>query len=604
MIKKKVNISEHICSYISLMKWCLGFSWKTSWLYTIITITSSVLLPLLVILKVLVGKYIIDLLVLTVNNKNIIAKNLLFLFCMELLIAIIYKVIQSFSQYCNAMQNELMNGSISLTLIDRSLEVDLEYFDNPSFNDKLTSANQDSYAITNTLWNIISVISATITFSSALILICQTKIIYGIILIISAVPSAIMSAKFTRSTYQLSLEQINSHRQMGYTQAISTDKRYAQEVRLFNIEKWLKQRYNKIWKNLLNEKRKMTRKHALITSFLQFIPELLIILISIDLAFSIFQGETTIGDYTLYTGLISQLWNAIYNLSSSTMDIYGNRLKIDNIKSLSQFENNVRDEGDLTLDEVESITFDKVFFSYPNATNPTLYEVSFKLNREEKVALVGLNGSGKSTIIKLLLRLYEPDKGQILINGINIKHYKISELRANFSVYFQEMLNYGFTIRENFLITDLNQTASDELIEAALTDAYFAELGKYSPKRFEANLMKYFDQDGIELSGGQFQKLALARVFYRRHSAIILDEPSSNLDPKAEKKIFNSLQTLTKNKMTIFTSHHLSTIYLADRIIVLEDGKIIEDGAHLSLLKNNQRYAELFRYKQEQYISI
>lgn len=602
MTHKKMNIFEHIRHYISLIIWCLGFSWQTSRLYTIMSVTSSIMLPFLAVFQALIGRNIINLIVDILNSKANV-NSLLIFFGIALLIALFYKIVQSLSQYCQAMHNELMNSSISLTLIDKALAVDLEYFDNPSFSDKLTSASQDSYAITSILWNIISVISAAVTFISVLILICQTKIIYGIILIISSIPSAILASKYTRNRYQLSIEQINARRQMGYVQAISTDKQYAQEIRLFNLGKWLKQRYSYIWEDLLTEKRNMNRKYAFITSFLEFIPEIVIILISIDLAFNIVSGKATLGDYTLYTGLVSQLWGAIYTLSSSTMDIYGNRLKIDNIKSLDQFGEKVKDEGTLDLKKVNSITFDHVYFTYPNSNSPTINGVSFRICKEEKIALVGLNGSGKSTIIKLLLRMYEPDRGAILINDIDIRNFKISELRANFSVYFQEMLNYGFTLRENFLITDLNQAVSDERIEAALADAYFSELGEYSPKRYDANLMKLFDSEGIELSGGQFQKLALARVFYRRHSALILDEPSSNLDPRAEKKIFDALQTITKDKMTIFTSHHLSTIYLADRIIVLEEGKVVEDGTHLNLLKNNQRYAELFRYKQEQYFS-
>jgi len=216
----------------------------------------------------------------------------------------------------------------------------------------------------------------------------------------------------------------------------------------------------------------------------------------------------------------------------------------------------------LKLEKIESIWFNDVCFTYPGSEVPTLDHICLKVNKNEKIALVGLNGSGKSTLIKLLLRMYEPDCGTIYVNGINIQQYQIAELRKNFTVYFQEMHNYGFTLRENFEISDIDQEVTDLKIECVLKKAYFTELLNFSPKHCDANIMKLFVSDGLELSGGQFQKLALARTFYRRHSVLILDEPSSNLDPLAEKKVFESLEELTTDKLTIFTSHHLSNIYI------------------------------------------
>jgi ABC-type multidrug transport system, ATPase and permease components len=572
-------------------------------MYTLLRISGAVLLPLISIVITYISKDVINLLVSALYTREMI-NSLLFLFAILLLVTLLRKAIQTITQYSQIMHGELLNGEISLMIMDTSLNCDLEYFDNPSFNDKLAVANQDSHAIANILWNAISSVSALVSFACAFIVICQKNVFYGIILLFSAIPSSLVSAKYTRSLYRLSVEQINDQRQMGYTQSLSSDKHYAQEIRLFDMGKWLKQRYTNILQKLLVERKKMNRKRVLIMGVLECLPEGIITLISIDIAFNILDGNATIGDYILYTGLIAQLWNAVYALASSVMEIYSNRLRIENMKLLSQFENHVKDCGNLKLNEVKTITFDKVCFTYPGAAYSTLNDVSFNLCKEEKVALVGLNGSGKSTLIKLLLRMYDPNSGTIYINDVDIKKYKISELRSNFSVYFQEMMNYSFTIRENFEITDTDLEASDVLIEHALADAYFTDLLDRSPKRCDASLMRYFDPEGIELSGGQFQKLALARVFYRKHSALILDEPSSNLDPKAEKKIFESIQTIARNKMTIFTSHHLSNIYLADRIIVLENGKVVEDGTHKELLKNNKFYAELFHYKSEKYKSM
>jgi len=374
-----------------------------------------------------------------------------------------------------------------------------------------------------------------------------------------------------------------------------------------------------------------------------------VVFIGVDIAFGVLAGVNTVGDYALFTGLAGQLWGSISMFSSSSLQIYDNKLKIENIKRLDTFENKVLDNGLLVLDEVESIRFDNVCFAYPVAVSklptpgsashplpgkganpgdvavaPALDGVSFTLRKDEKVVLVGLNGSGKSTLIKLLLRMYEPDKGVIYINGVDIREYKLAELRKNFSVYFQEMGNYNFTLRENFGITRAyyednmdgiphqvplhplgRDDVEDEQIISALKaaaahdilDKAFAANGK----GLDTNLTRQFDPQGIELSGGQHQKLALARALYRPHTALILDEPSSNLDPKAEHEIFKNLTELTNGKMTIFTSHRLSNVSLADRILVLERGRLIEDGTQEQLIKNKHRYAELFMYQKEKY---
>lgn len=597
------NLSKYLKEYISVIMWSIPFSWKASPFYTIVRIGGAICIPVVSIVVSFISKYIIDTLAKSENNMHV-TNIILELFVVLLFITLIQKLLQALIQYCQSIHNEIINGEISMMIMDKSLQVDLEYFDNPSFNDAILAANQDTSAITNILWNVISAISSVVSFVMVFIILCKANFFYGIIVLASALPSSIVTAKYTRSLYELNLKQLNNQRQMGYTQNLATDKHYAQKVRLFSTGEWLKKRYLTIWNRLLSEKRSVNRKRVAATTMLEFLPEIIITFISINIAFNILNGIASIGDYTLYTGLIVQLWNAIYSLSSSAIEIYGNRLKIENIKSLNQFGNKVKDNGNLKISNIETIMFDNVFFTYPAAAKPTLNGVSFKISKNEKVALVGLNGSGKSTLIKLLLRLYNPNSGEILINGINIQEYKISELRSNFSVYFQEMLNYGFTLRENFWITDLKQNPKEELIKEALEKAHFGELVEKSPKRYDANLMKFFDIDGIELSGGQFQKLALARAFYRRHTALVLDEPSSNLDPMAEKKIFESIKELSESKITIFTSHHLSNVYLADRIIVLEKGTVLEDGTHLELLKNNQRYAEMFRYKKEKYDSL
>jgi ABC-type multidrug transport system fused ATPase/permease subunit len=197
--------------------------------------------------------------------------------------------------------------------------------------------------------------------------------------------------------------------------------------------------------------------------------------------------------------------------------------------------------------------------------------------------------------------MYDPDSGVIKINDIDIRQYSLNSLRKNYSVYFQEMLNYSFSIRDNLTIADETNPDIEGSISKAIEDSCFQDVLYNAPRGLETDVTRFFESDGLELSGGQNQKLALARAFFRRHTAIILDEPSSNLDPKAENDIFNSLKHITDGRLTIFTSHRLSNVFLADRIIVMETGRILEEGTQEQLIRNNKRFAELFQYQQKKY---
>ena len=594
------NIINDLPGFWATIIWCLTLSWKTSKFYTITRIAADIVTPLLTIAAAFVGKHLLDLLsgAWTVAE---VERTLLMLFAGLFCIALVRMASHKTTQYSQAMQSEMINGQIALDMMNRSLTADLEYFDNPEYYDKLKSAGQDSMAVSHILWNVLSCISSIVAFIGAFAVLFQASPVYGLAMMAAAIPASIAAAKYTKTLYMLSLEQINEHRQMYYCQHLASEKAYAQDVRLFGAGQKLQERYRRIWTALFTKRKGMTRKRSILTGLLECLPEAILILIGVDIAFGVLAGTNTVGDYALFTGLAGQLWGSINMFSSSSLQIYDNKLKIENIKKLDTFQNNVTDSGKKPLPKVESISFNGVTFNYPGTTTPALDNISFTIHKKEKVVLVGLNGSGKSTLIKLLLRMYEPTTGTIQINNIDIREYKLSELRANFSVYFQEMHNYNFTLRENFTIADEGHLDTDTQATAALKAAYANDIIEKAAKGMDTSLTRLFDTNGIELSGGQHQKLALARALYRRHTALILDEPSSNLDPKAEHEIFAALKTLTDGKMTIFTSHRLSNVALADRILVLEKGKLVEDGTQDELLENKYRYAELFQYQKEKY---
>lgn len=333
--------------------------------------------------------------------------------------------------------------------------------------------------------------------------------------------------------------------------------------------------------------------------FFDILPELILIILSGIIIFQIVEGDLLIGDYLYITGLLGQLISSTFMFINSIIRIIENKLRLDNFKSLFEYENKVIDNGNIILGKVENIEFANVNFKYPLSEAYILKNINLKINTPEHIAFVGLNGSGKSTLIKLLLRLYDTSEGKILINGLNIKDYTIDSLRNAFSVYFQDMSNFMLTLKDNFILTDPFVKGDVYKMEEALSDSNFMDIFSTTSNGIDTYISKFFSPQGIILSGGQSQKLALARSLYRESNVLILDEVSSNLDPRSENIIFNNLKEISKDKLTILISHRLSNISLADRVIVLEDGEILEDGAHCELLKNNKRYAELYRYQQD-----
>ena len=487
-------------------------------------------------------------------------------------------------------------------MIEFSFDVDLAYLDNPNYQDKITSAMRDGSILVQALGSSISAISAIISFLIAFVILSNENIIYALIMTMAALPSGIALKYYTESLYDLSLGQISNRRKLSYIQQIAFNRDFSQDVRLFQSSKILKDSYDNLWCKLFSQRKKILKNRSRITLILDLLPEVVLVIISGHIIFNIVDGKLVIGDYIFLSGLLGQLWHSTSSFISSSMEIVENKLRMNNYKSLFKYTNKIEDNGILELKIVDSITFKNVSFVYPLSEKYALKDISFHINNPEHVAFVGLNGSGKSTIIKLLLRFYEPTSGEILINGINISSYTITSLRRSFSVYFQDMNNFAFTIKDNFRLTNPDVLINDEDIIEALEKSDFIEILDLNEAGLDAYISKFFTPDGLILSGGQTQKLALARVLYRKDTILILDEVSSNLDPRAEHEIFNKLEDITENRLTLFTSHRLSNLSLADRVIVLEDGKIIEDGKPEQLLKDNKRYAELFRYQQKKYM--
>lgn len=594
------SVGENVKEVLQTLKYCIRLSWSSSKRYTICRILCNVAIPLIAILVSFLGKCIINMLI-EMNQAGDEKNIFIFLVLVTLILNVVKNTCASAEQYIKTMHDDILRNKLIEKLMEHSMQVDLECFDNMDYYDKLRATVRDIYAIIQVLWNGLKFFSSMISFVAIFMLIYMANPAWVIALVAVAIPSMIASTKYTRDFFDLSMEQINAERKKSYLQGLAMDRRYAQDIRVYNIAGFLIKKYNRLWKEVFDRQRTVIQKYTVINIISCCLPEMVSTLICIDIGFRIFQGNLTVGDYSLYIGLITQFLNAALGISGAFTEIYDNKLRIMNLMKVFNYEKKVLDKGKEELEDIDCIEFKNVSFCYPNAKEYVFQNLSFFIDKKQKTVFVGKNGSGKSTIIKLLLRMYDPTEGEIKINKRNIKEYTLDSIRNCFSVYLQNMENYSMSLRDNVVLSDMKNCEDDEKILEVLKKVGCDDILKRSDRGLDAQLTYLFSEDGIELSGGQNQRLAIARTIFKQSCAVILDEPSSNLDPETEYEIFNILKEYSSDKLTIFTSHRLNNVVLADRIIVLEDGKIVEDGSHMQLLEKNQRYATLFKYQQSKY---
>lgn len=586
-------MKEKINSFYKCVKYCLCLAWKASPIYTLVRLLSGMVASLLIILSSYIGKLIVDNLSLADEGlyKHIILLVICFVGC-ELAQAVLNVV----KQFCFTVHNDILNHLVTLDMLDISKKADLEFFDSAKYYDAFESMRRDTVALTSVSWFIMDFLCGVVTFLMAFLIVFQYNPLFSILITCCAIPSAYITKKFTEELYQWDLINIGKTRKLEYIVDVMMEKEYAQEVRLFQIGDKLAKKYEIIWKSYFEGKQKLMQKKGFYSVVVCCLPEIFIFVFLCFLTRSILSGANSVGDYALYTGIFASLIGAIDVTVENMGYIVQNMMQIENVKNFNKFENKVKNDGIKHLEDDFDVEFQNVSFCYPDTESFILKNVSFKINKGEHIGLVGLNGAGKSTIIKLLLRFYDCTEGVIKLNGVDIREYELNELRNKFSTFFQQYVVYAFSLKDN-IDMEFKEDGDFEKIKEALELSHGEDILVKVQEDFNTYVTKQYAEDGVELSGGQRQKIALARAFYRKNGMIILDEPSAALDPEAEYKVFERMKELCREKSALFVSHRLSNISFADRIVLLEDGEVKAQGSHKELMKTSERYKELYNYQ-------
>lgn len=594
MRKKELQI------FLTMVLYCIKISYKASPFYTVVRVVVHVAVEVLGIIATYVAAGVMN--ILAGNLKGNAAEIICVLFMVMLLVEILSKLFNDIKSYCSGMHETLVSNYLNMYIMEKAAKADIEFYDSPDYYDMITAVKDDSHAVGSIVWNIINGLGSLVAFISAFFILSHRSYVIALIISAAVIPLTIVEQKFTKNIYNWELRHIKEQRKMGYLQYILSAREYTMDIRLFDIGGYLIHKYENVWGDFFQKRRKIAKKQTVYVFLLGILPEICTIGVMFCLAQGILQGNGKIGEYTLYTGLIAKLVTSSYVIVNVWLAIYSNKLKMENIKKFDKIENKINNDGLRKLTGDVSIEFRNVSFCYPGTDKPVLNNVSFKIDKRERACIVGVNGAGKSTIMKLILRFYDVTEGEILVNDINIKEYEICHFRRAFNVLFQSITNYSFTLKDNVMLSDIESaTKGEEEVYKALKRSDAWEFVQKFPEGLEQYVTKNFDEDGIELSGGQYQKLALARMYYRDSQVVLLDEPSAALDPEAEFKLFRYLEEYCEDRTTIFTSHRLSNIHLANHILLMEEGRLIEEGRHTELMERNGRYAQLYNYQAQKF---
>ncbi len=504
------------------------------------------------------------------------------------------------------ISGEVVANHIKIKLMTKSKEVDLSSYDSPEYYAKLENATREAARRPiESLTSTFSIISTIISIVSYIIVILAIGIVPALVIIALAIPSTVINFYFRRKNFNYMFRRSKERRQLNYYSELVTNKDLVKEMRTLNLTDTFIRKYQDVF-DVYFKGLKRLKLHELIWNLTMSILSTAVnCVLFVLIAQGVFEGRYEVGNYALYTGALQAISQGISSLITTTASIYESTLFINNMISFMNEKPKIVPCIDpprpVSRGTGHTIVFDHVSFRYPGASKDVLRDINLTIAPNESVVLVGLNGAGKTTLIKLLMRLYDPTEGTILLDGHDIREYDVTALYDMFGIVFQDYGKYAVSVRENIAFGEVMKDIRQEEIEQAAAHSNASSFIQRLPQQYDTPLMRYFEDDGTELSIGQWQKIAIARAFYADSDILILDEPTASLDAIAEQEIFTQFEMLREGKSSIFVSHRLSSATTASKIVVLDHGTVEEIGTHAELMQARGEYYKLFSTQAKRY---
>ena len=537
--------------------------------------------------------------------NGIVGKNsMLVMICLSLylVLKLASYLLGQFNVYINARYSDELQFYIETVMMEKTSRMDLAFFDSAKMGDKVRHARSNFNIMTNMTWLVFDILSATVNVIATLVIVSSYKWWLGIVTIALLIPFLIYNKKYTEKRLQMEKEQIRDNRKKDYYNGVFFDNNVQFEIKLNNIGDYFIGHYKEMWQKLYRINKKEDVKHNfrnLLIMLINVSAEALVLAISV---MDVVSKAIGIGDLQYNLSMVSRLRSQSQALMDNVTKFLNNNTRLIELQEFMDIEPQTEKSGTKLPSENPRIEFCDVSFRYPSSEQYVLKDCSFTIEPHEKIGLIGLNGAGKSTIVKLMFRFYDPEEGVIKLDGVDLKEYDVYAVRRVFGVLFQDYVTYCLPLREIIALSDFGERFNDDKLNKACDISGASEIIRDWEHGFDSVLGRYYADNGKDLSGGQWQLVGLARAYFKDSEYMILDEPSAALDPISEDRIFEQLYHLSEGKSSVTISHRLSNTTLADKILVIGDGHIIEQGSHAELLKQNGKYAHLFNLQASKYI--
>jgi len=581
----------------------LKIVWRSGPTVVTLGLVARVVVSLLPLGLLTITKLIVDYVVHAVASHQMVPRRFWWLVAAEFALAVLVSVLGRVIDYLDSVLADKYSQHVSIQVMAHAAELDLVAYEDPIFYDRLERARvqaTDRLAMIQAIGRLVQ--QAVTTLSLSLYIVSFSPWLM-LLLVAGLVPAFLGESHFAFLGYAKNFRQTPVRRQLDYLRLLGGSKEAAKELKLFNLKDFLTERFARLYNGIYQENVALFRRKLIAGVFLSALGTVGYYSAYVFIVWRTLAGALSIGAMTALTGAILQVSGNIQQLFSTLSGIADQALFLTDLLAFFEMKPTIQSKPN-ALPAPRPIRwgfeFRNVSFCYPGTSRMVLRGLNFRLSPGERVAMVGENGEGKTTLVKLITRLYDPTEGQILLDGIDLREYDLEDLYREIGVIFQDFMRYEMTAGENIAVGRIEQLDNRELLQRAARKSLAHEVVQRLPWGYQQMLGRRFET-GVDLSGGEWQKLALARAYLRDAQLLILDEPTAALDARSEFDVFRRFAELTSGKTALFISHRFSTVRMADRIVVLGDGRITEEGSHEELANLGGRYAEMFEMQAASY---